>query len=814
LSRETRAALVKVPRLLLPSVALISAAAIGYEVLLMRLLSIIHWHHFAYMVISLALLGYGVSGTFVALARHRLQTRFVLSYTTSALAFGFAMPLCFLLAQHIPFNALEVVWEPRQLLFLSVLYLLFFVPFLFAATCIGLALTRFSAMAARIYAFDLVGAGCGALLVIAALFVMPPQNGLRLLAGCALLAALMMAAGALRTRSRRVLAAVSAAALTALLLTLPQHWLSLRLSPFKGLSQTLAVVDTQRLGEHSNPLGQLSVVANPTIPFRHAPGLSLNATRGPPEQLAVFTDGDAMSVITRYDGTREPLSYLGSTTAAAPYQVLREPHVLILGAGGGQDVLRARYHGARRIDAVELNPLMVDLLTGPYAEFAGRLYSRKDTHVHIGEARAFVASSDRQYDLIQMALLDSAAAAGAGVQALSESYVYTIEAIGAYLQRLAPGGLLAITRWLKLPPRDSLKLFATALEALRQSDVRDPEQHLILLRSWNTTTLLIGKRAFTPAEVDTLREFCRARSFDVVYVPGMQSDEANRYNLLDRAHFAHGAMQLLRNRDEFIERYKFHIAPASDDSPYFFHFFKWRALPELLAMRAQGGAALIEWGYLIVLATLLQALVAGGLLILLPLAITGRTAFGRTGVRMGGYFFVLGLAFLFLEIAFIQKLVLFLGHPLYAVTVVLSGFLVFAGAGSGLASARLAKRPGGRAHTVKPAVTGIMVLCAAYLLALPGFLPLVIGWPDPFKVLLALLLIAPLAFCMGMPFPLGLARVSAWSRDFVPWAWGINGFASVLSATLATLLAIEFGFTVLVAAGAALYFVAAVMLPR
>jgi len=796
-------------------VALVSAAAIGYEVLLMRLLSIIHWHHFAYMVISLALLGYGVSGTFVALARRRLQKRFAGSYMVSALAFCIAMPVCFLVAQRIPFNALQLVWEPGQLLFLSALYLLFFVPFFFAATCIGLALTRFSEIAGRIYAFDLVGAGCGALLVIAALFVMAPQNGLRLLAACALLAALMMVTEVTRTRSQLVFTGAAAAALSALLLTLPGHWLSLRLSPFKGLSQTLAVVDTQLLGEYSNPLGQLSVVASPTIPFRYAPGLSLNATHGPPEQLAVFTDGDGLSVVTRYDGALEPLNYLGATTAAAPYHLLHSPRVLILGAGGGQDVLQARYHGASHIDAVELNPLMIDLLTGPYAEFAGRLYDAKDTRVHVGEARAFIANSTEHYDLIHMALLDSAAAASAGVQALSESYIYTIEAIDAYLERLAPGGILAITRWLKLPPRDSLKLFATAIEALRRSAVHEPGRRLILLRGWNTTTLLVGNRDFTAAELDRLREFCRARSFDVVYVPGMRNDEANRYNLLDRAYFSHGAMQLLQRRDEFIERYKFHIAPASDDSPYFFHFFKWRALPELLAMREQGGAALIEWGYLIVLATLLQALVAGGLLILLPLTITGRTVFGRTGLRMSGYFFALGLAFLFLEIAFIQKLVLFLGHPLYAVTVVLSGFLVFAGLGSGLVSARLAKRPpDARALTVKPAVSAILFLCVAYLLTLPGILPLMIGWPEPVKVALALILIAPLAFCMGMPFPLGLARVQAWARDFVPWAWGVNGFASVLSAALATLLAIEFGFTVLMAAGAALYFLASLMLPR
>jgi hypothetical protein len=267
----------------------------------------------------------------------------------------------------------------------------------------------------------------------------------------------------------------------------------------------------------------------------------------------------------------------------------------VLGAGGGADILQALAHGAERIDAVELDAAMVRLMGGEYADFSGRLFAHPKVHVHIGEARAFVDGSLRRYDLIQVPLLDSLAAATVGTRGLSESYVYTVEAFDAYLAHLAPGGLLAITRWLRLPPRGALKLFATAARALERGGVAEPGEALAMIRSWNTVTLLIKNGSFTKAETARLRAFSDQRSFDLVYAPGMQRSEANRFNILDAPYFHDGARALLGpERDSFIARYKFDIAPATDDRPYFFDFFRWRALSELIAMRAHGGAALLD----------------------------------------------------------------------------------------------------------------------------------------------------------------------------------------------------------------------------
>ena len=794
-------------RRLLLATLLVSAAAIAYELLLMRSLSIVQWHHFAYMIISVALLGYGASGTFIAVCRERLEPRLETAFATSALLFSVAAIACFILGQQLPFNALEIVWNPRQLAWLCGLYLVYFVPFFFAATCVGLALTCRPKSISHIYFADLCGAGLGAALIIVILFLLAPPDAVLPILALPLTASVLVSPPSLR---RVRLTAGQAAWLLLLLAGIPQSQLGLYLSDYKGLSQALQVVDSRIMESVSSPLGLVTVVDSPTVPFRHAPGLSIATRHIPAGQLAVYTDGDSMSAITRFDGSAETVAFLEDLPAALPYAILEQPDVLILGAGAGSDVLSALHHGAKRVAAVELNPQVTYLVASTFAPFAGGIYSHPRVFLHHDEARNFVRRDDRRYDLVHIGLLDSFGASGTGVQSLNESYLYTIEALADYVERTGPGGMVAITRWLKLPPRDSLKIVATAIETLRRAGVASPADHLVVMRSWSTSTLLIRNGPFTADEIAALREFARARSFDMAWYPGMTRAEANRFNRLEVPYLFDGIAALLGNMaDDFIGRYKFDIEPASDDRPYFFSFFKWGTLREVLSLSRTGGAGLIEWGYLVVVATLVQAVVAGFLLILLPLLRTERSWPRAIERRMGAYFLLLGLAFLFVEIAFIQKFVLFLGHPLYAVAIVLSGFLVFAGIGSGL-SARLHRRlwPGGFAPATI-AVAVIAVVSCTYIVALPAAFAELAQLGEAARVAVSLALIAPLAVAMGMPFPLGLSRLAQTAPSFIPWAWGINGFASVTGAVLATLLAIEVGFRMVVLVAVVLYVAAA-----
>jgi len=801
------------PRLLLLSVSLISAAALGYEILLMRLFSIVQWHHFAYMMISLALLGYGASGTFLTLGRGFLLPRFGAAFVLNAALFGLSATMCFLAAQQVPFNALEVLWSPNEWGHLVLIYLILTPPFFFAANCIGLTFQRYKAAIGRTYAADLSGAGIGALAVVLLLFLAFPLNALVLASSVGLAAAaLAWAALALRPRERIVplIAAIPA-------LWLSVHWSGAELRPveYKSLSQALRVAGAARIEERSSPLGLLSVVRSPEVPFRHVPGLSLNSPAPVPEQLAVFTDGDSMGAIHRWGGSQASLAFLDYVPSALPYHLLsRRPKVLVLGAGGGGEVLQAIYHDAERIDAVELNPQMIELVSRDFADFAGQVYRHPSVRVRAAEARSFVAASAERYDLIQIALLDAFNTA-AGSYALNESYLYTTEALQAYLEHLRPGGFLAITRWVRLPPRDEIKLFATAADALTRSGMSAPERRLMWIRGWQTSTLLIKNGEISEPEVATLRRFCDERAFDPAYHPGIEAPQTNVYNRLKQPYFFEAASALLGpERESFIRRYKFDVRPATDDRPYFFHFFKWPLLSEAFRLKGSGGLSLLDMGYPILLATLLQSAVISAVLILAPLGVLMPRRDGAEKIRryrVFGYFFAIGLAFMFTEIVYIQKFILYLGHPLYAAAVVLAGFLIFAGLGSRHAAGIAPQRAG---RHISRAAKAIIAVSAVYLLALPWLFDVSIALPGPAKAALVLILIAPLAFFMGMPFPLGLSRLAAGAERLIPWAFGINGCASVIAAVLATLLAVHIGQSRLLIAALALYGLAVFLRPR
>jgi len=792
------------------AIAIISAAAVGYEILLINLLSIMQWHHFAYMVISMALLGFGASGTFLALARSWLLPRFAYAAIGQACLFGVAIVGCFALAKTLAFNPEQLLWDPTQPAKLLGIYVLLAIPFFLASNVIALTLMNFPGSIPRVYAADLIGAGVGSLAVILLLHALWPTTAMRLLGWAGFVAA-GVAYWALRIRPRML--AFGFVILGLLLFVAPASWTHPTVSPYKSLGQLLNVSGTRVVDQLTSPLGQLTVVASPVIPLRHAPGLSLNASDEPPPQLGVFSNGDAMTVITRYTGDRDSIAYLDYTTSALPYHLATPHNVLILGAGGGSDVLQARYHAVEQIDAVELNPQITNLAQKQYGEFAGHLYDGPGIRVHTADARGFLVGSSRRFDLIQSALVGSFAAQPTGLTALNEDYLFTVEALGDAIGKLMPDGYLSLTMWVTLPPRNALKLFATAIDALSRDGIVDVSRRVAMIRGWQTSTLLVKNGPLTDENTEAIRRFAKARSFDVVYYPGMQSSEANRYNLLDRPYFHEGAVALLGSRrDQFVDQYKFSLTPASDDKPYFSHFFRWSTLPEIISLRGRGGESLLEVGYLTLVVTLLQALIVGVVLILVPLAFLKRDKTIVAPRQVLLYFLSLGLGFIILEIAIIQKSMLLLHHPIYAAAVVIGTLLVCAGLGSRFADQYAATT---KAHgVVYIAVAVIIGFGLVHAFAIGSLFKLVIGMSFIFKVFLLIVLVAPLGFVLGMPFPLGLARLAAGSPQLVAWAWGINGCASVVSAVLATLLAIHFGFNIAIIVALVCYGVALVTFPR
>jgi hypothetical protein len=806
------------------SVALLAGSIIAYEITLVRLFSIAQWHHFAHMIISLALLGFGASGTAISLTQRWLMgnqwksdevaRRFHNTYTTCGLLYSIGVVGCFVLHQYVPFNPLMLVWQPSQVLSIFVLYLILSLPFFFGAACIGLALLRFAGNVNRLYFFDLFGSGIGALGIIVTMYLIPPAQNLTLISAVGFCAVLIANWESWKTRQWRRIVPITglAAAFIGYLLFNP---ISIKISPYKGLSSTLNFPDAQILNERHSPFGVLHVVRSGLI--RAVPGLSLNAQQPVQPQLGIFTDADGMTAITDFRGDLSKLGYLGDTTSAVAYHLIELPHVLVLGAGGGGDVLNALYHGAVSVDAVELNPQVLELVAKEHKDFAGHIYgpdSPYPVQVHVAEARGFVRATTKRYDLIQIALLDSVSASAAGTHALSESYLYTVEAFTDLYQHLTPGGIISITRWLKTPPRDMIRLFGTAVVALEQSDGAVPAQQLAMIRGWRTGTLLIKKGTFNAADRAAIQNFCRERSFDLAYYPQMPEVEANRYNQLAEPIFFRAAQAILSNdRKQFYEGYPFNIRPTTDNRPYFFQFLRFDSLVQMVRTVGRSAIPFIEWGYLLLIATLIQAVLAGVVLILIPLfflkredtsSITHNSRF--TNWQVFVYFLSLGVGFMFIEMSFIQKFLLLLANPTYAVAVVLCAFLLFAGLGS-LFSLKLRAIGKLRQPPIAVAIGMLSVIALVYLQLLPPIFHRFLASSDVLKIAVSIGLIAPLAFFMGMPFPLGIDWLQRHHPHLIAWAWGINGYASVVSAILATCLAIAFGFNIVILLAVGIYLI-------
>lgn len=800
------------------AVALISGASLGYELLLLRFFSLMYWDHFAHLIISMALLGFGLSGSVLSLCQHRLVPAFPRWFAWCGLSFAITLLIAASLAGRLGFNPPEVIWQAKQMGRLAAVFVVATVPFFFAGLCIGLTMRCHNSEVARIYRADLCGAAGGALLIFALLFVWPPQYCIKVLAVFGVLAAMI---GGMLGRSRWGRLAV--AGLVVICALWPERLLTPVMSEYKGLSQSLLVPGVRVAATIHSPMGESTALRSDQVPFRFAPGLSLMAPSMPPEQIALFQDGHAAGMLLRGNDGPEAMEFLRWTPMALPYALLdKRPHVLVAGAGGGGDVWHALIEQAVRIDAVEPNRALASLAETVLAPFTDSIFQQPGVHLHLADIRGFLTANADRYDVIQISPLGSAVppAAGSG-HALETQPLYTIEGLRLALSRLTPDGLLSLTLPLELPPRGAVKAAATLAAALQQLDrSTDPFAHLAIIRTWNTATLVAARAPFSERQREAVRAFCSARAFDLDWLPGLPSTEVNRVNILDRP-YLYEAVQELRQGLPNRQLATFNLAPATDDRPWFSHFFRWSSLPSLWALRTSGGAALLEWEYLLLWISLAVTLAISLPAILLPL----RPLFHQQGPKstktsgyLAGvaYFAALGLAFFLIEIAFIQQWMLFLGDPMVAMAVIVPSFLLFAGLGSGAVdrmrrAAWLRCWPWGQERPVTLVSVAITAVACLYLWLLPLFFQVGAGWPPALRVVLSVLFIGGLAFWMGMPFPLGLLRLADRHPQRVPLAWGVNGLFSVLSTILATVLALHLGFTVVVGCSLFLYLVAAAL---
>ena len=797
------------------AIFLISAAALALELVLVRALAIGHWHHFSFLVISTALLGFGAGATFVTIAAKPLTTHYGKTLWGFALGLALSVPIVWCTAQKVPFDELQLIWDRLQIVYLFAYYLLLSIPFFCTGVCVALAFTVAGDKAHRLYFYNMTGSGLAVAVIIALMYGNCPGRLLMVVSGIGFLAALVSALAI----SRRWLAGTLICAVVWFLIFGFNPWaakaIEIEISENKSLVYYNALPGAETIATEYSPLARLDCLKAPAV--RYFPGLGIGYQGRLTPQILIISDADGISAVNSFDGPND-LAWYDWTTSALAYHLQSRPDVCIIGAGGGCDVAGALALNARTVTAVEMNPQVIDLVRNRFDEFTGGLYRLDDVQIIISEGRNFLQTASRQFDIINISLLESLGASAAGLYSLNESGLYTVQAVEQAFEKLRPGGLLSITRLLKTPPRDSLKMLATVTEALRRRGVTKPAAHIIMLRSWATATIVASPQPISELQIANARQFSVQRGCDLVHLPDIAREEVNRFHILEEPIYYDSAQWILSDhRDNFYDNYSYNVRPATDDRPYFWDFFKWKALPRM--MRTIPGQWLVftEWGYLVLAATLLQALCASALFILLPLWLAKPVKTIKTGkLATFAYFILLGLAFMFLEMGFIQKMTLLIGHPVFGVAVVLTGFLVFSGCGS-LAAGRISqaiKCCQSATALIWIAVLAIIVIGAAEIAVMKLAFEYLVGFSRMGRILLGLGITAPLAFFMGIPLPSAVKCLHAHSRPLVPWAWGVNGFASVTGAVLGTLLAVSVGFTTLMLIALACYFSAAVISKR
>jgi len=770
-------------RSLLAGVAISSFAALLLELALTRLFSVVLFYHFAFLAISIALLGLGSGGVFAYLGKTwlgRFSTRTLLSWLCVANAV--VVPIVLEIVLHVP---VSLSLSRANFLRLTAIYLASALPFFITGLEFSILFARESQHISRLYGADLLGGALACLGVVPLLNWLGGPNTV-------LFAAVMAAAAGAVWSANVNLRKLTLALVAFLLLVIAANYSGRLIDVVyaKGLFRDKAWVEFARW----NAISRVEV-----------------DRQG--DAKAVVIDADASTYIMNADpkqwqGTEWQKDLMSAPPALA--NILRPyGEYAIIGPGGGVDVLRAVANGSPSVTGIEINPIIANtVMRGRYADYSYHLYERPEVHIQVTDGRSFVRNAKQKFDVVQMTLVDTWASTAAGAFALSENSLYTVEAFREYFDHLKPDGMVAITRWEFRQPREALRVISVAMQALHEQGVENPARNFIVVSEGDLdedgipVVVLAKKSAFTAEEEEQVRAHLAGNPALVALY--LASDpEDNPFSAL-----------IARNDPyAFAQDYPYNVAPVNDNAPFFFFTLK----PDQILHQtdlSQGIDWKVNMGVVVLAMVLVISCVAVLAFLVIPLAVGG----GRKQehpIRLL-YFVVVGLGYILVEIAFIQRFVLFLGHPTYALTVVVFLLLLSSGAGS-LASRKWLDQTQ-RAWLPLAFIAGALLL---YVFTLPGLLNVLMGLPFGAKLLVSAVLLVPLGFAMGMPFPTGLralARIpvpefpAAGKNEFqenaVEWAWAMNAGSSVLGSVLAMVIAIQFGLNVTLECGAVAYLMA------
>jgi len=769
-----------------PGIAAAAGAVLMLEIGLTRIFSFTIWYHFAYLTISVALLGYGAAGSVLAAWPHLKERSGFLSWM--ALAAQAATLLCLVVIDQLVLDPLAIGSDASQLARMLVYYVAVALPFFAGGFLVALPLQAWPASVSRLYFWDLVGAGlaCGSIVPLIWWLGTPIATGL----SAALLAIAAWAYAEPELRTRQTVAAVALAAAVLGFAAVADF----APAPTKFVSQHLRAEGAALAFSRWTPVNRVDVVTfdPPATTGSYGDwGVSQTWKGRPPGYYVIGHDGDSIAVMYEWDGRRESIEFLEHHVLRVPYLVVDDPEVVLIGLGGGADVLNGLANGARSITGVEINPMTVHAGKVLFRDFNGDLLNRPEVRVEVAEGRSFLRSSPDRYDLIEINSVDTLSALSTGAYVLSESYLYTSDAIQDYLDHLRPGGVFAMAVGdvgsPDRPARHTLRLATTVRRALEERGISNPERHVMIVGAGGVLRLthtLVKNEPFTAEEVARVERFVDQEGFIFWHRPDRPSKS-----------FASGLLTLEQPKlESFLDDYHLNLAASTDDSPFFFNFYKWRTLFDPATYQTLDYDRTQATGQIVLAIMLVQSVLFGGLAILLPLRRLPMSGGGSGRERLGllGYFTALGAGFILLEISFIQRFVLFLGYPTYSLTVVMLSLLVSAGVGS-LYTERVRDD---FTKGLAPRLGLLVVLVAFYLLGMPSIFDALLGAPLAVRILLSIALIVPLGLVLGGFFPLGIRLAERANPRLVPWAWAVNGCATVVGTLVAVIAGMTWSFSV------------------
>ena len=767
-------------------ISLAAMATLMLELTLTRVFSVTMWYHFAFMAISLALFGLGAGAIYLYLWPERFPVEKLESQSSLwMLAFAASLPVIFGIIIRIPFGG-GISWLSfRQLTYI---YILAAIPFLLGGMAIALAFRHRSQVISRVYFYDLVGAGLGCALTLLLLTFVPAPQGVVVISMVGAVAGLIF--GWPQANLRR--AGLGVLAFLAVLLVLDGPLGLFQINRVKGVDEA---TQRDRVFEQWN---SFSRIVGYRLTNAEMEGWGLSGDPNRPtlaEQVLLLIDGDAATPVALFDGDLEKARYLLNDVTNLAYNLRQDAHVLVIGPGGGRDVLAALASGQAQVDGVEINPIMTEAVH-EFSYLSGDLYNLPNVNITVDEGRNFIARSTQQWDIIQSSLVDTWAATSAGAFVLSESNLYTVEAFEDYIDHLSPDGIFTMSRWYHGDrPTETLRMTAVALTALEKLGIENPAEHIAIVVRPEAliATLLVKRSPFTAEESDILLRVSQERGFVPLQIPNRVAEPPVRdlvYN---------------QNRADFWDNYPADVSPTTDDKPYFFYTLRLGNLDDLVNER--GVSNMNNQGIFVLYSLLIIVSVLAVLTILVPLWWKRRDALANAPGRWYyvGYFVSLGIAFLLVEIPLIQRFGLFLGHPIYALAVILFSVLLFSGVGSYLSGRLAGERP---ARLAVRAIPLLLALVTVYAFTLTPFLRGQLHLELPARIALSVLLIAPLGLFMGMPMPLGIAALDKVRPQLIPWMWGINGATSVVASVLATVVSLNIGLRGTLLVGMGIYAVA------